>query len=66
MIFTALYFTENENDDGVRTVEAASLEDAKAVLKAAILAEGTHGAGYYLSSLIETPASFANRKKVAT
>lgn len=64
MIFTAIYYTENENDDGYRIIEAASLDAAKAELKAAILSEGTHGA-YFLSSLVETEASFAARTKAA-
>lgn len=60
MIFEALYYTENEADDGFRVIEAANLQDAKAVLKAAILAEGNHGR-YHLSTLIETRASVIAR-----
>lgn len=41
--FGFLYYTEDENDDGYRVVEAANIQDAKAINKAAILAEGTHG-----------------------
>jgi hypothetical protein len=41
--FGFLYFTEDENDDGYRVVEAANIEEAKAINKANIIAEGTHG-----------------------
>ena len=61
MTFIAIYYTENDADEGTRSVVAATLEDAKAVLKAAILAEGTHG-DYRLGALVETDASFAARR----
>lgn len=63
MTFDAIYETDNTDDGGYRQIEAASLKDAKAVLKAQIVAEGTHGA-YRLDMLVETAASFAARRAV--
>jgi hypothetical protein len=45
-----LYHTEDENDDGYRVIEAENMEAAKAINKAQIIAEGTHGA-YRLSAI---------------
>jgi hypothetical protein len=49
--FGFLYHTEDENDDGYRVIEAANMEAAKAINKAQIIAEGTHGATYHLSAI---------------
>ena len=48
--FGFLYYTEDENDDGYRVVVAANIEEAKAINKANIIAEGTHG-NYRLASI---------------
>ena len=58
MTFDAFYYTDNEADDGYRVIEAANLQDAKAVLKAQMAAEGIV---YRLDALVETAASFAAR-----
>ena len=51
-IFHALYYTENENDDGFRAIEASNMQEAKEILKAQILHEANHGA-YHLSCMMQ-------------
>ena len=65
MIFDALYITDDETDAGTRQIVAASLADAKAILKSQIDAEATHGA-YRLDALVETLTSFAARTAART
>lgn len=50
-----LYHTEDENDDGYRVIEAPTMEAAKAINKAQIIAEGTHG-NYHLSAIRQIAA----------
>jgi hypothetical protein len=61
MTFEAIYYTDNENDDGYRVIEATDLQDAKAVLKAQMEAEGMLSS-YRLSTLIQTMESFLASK----
>lgn len=61
MTYDAIYYTTDETDDGYRLIEAAGLQDAKAVLRNQMAAEGKT---YRLDMLIETKASFAARKGV--
>lgn len=38
--FIFIYETDNNDDDGSRTIRAASMDEARAIFKAAIISEG--------------------------
>ena len=60
MTFDAFYATDDETDAGHRVLDAPGLQEVKAVLRAQLEAEGTHG-HCRLLELWETDASFAAR-----
>lgn len=59
MTFDAIYYTDAEDDDGYRRIEAAGLQEAKNVLRAQMEGEGKT---YRLDALIETAESYAARR----
>ena len=38
--FIFIYETDNDDDDGSRTIRASSMDEARAIFKAAVTAEG--------------------------